>query len=187
MDRFLAELRADVSEGQLGGVVAVFDRAAAIGGHLERMDRAAFDAALADDATDARALVNHDVNLLLGRQSSGTLQVRASDAGLEFAVDLPGTSYARDVSELVKRGDLRDGSFGFVPGADRWTRSSDGRQVRTHTSIRRLMDVSVVTFPAYEGTSVQLRALPVGLDLDLQTHDQRRQRIAARHRIRTGG
>lgn len=185
MDRFLAELRAEVSEGQLGGVVSVFDRAATIRGHLERMDRGAFDGALED--SDARFLVNHDPTLLLGRQSSGTLELRATDAGLEFQVDLPDTTIARDVRELVRRGDLREGSFGFVPGDDRWTRSSDGRQVRTHTKIRRLMDASVVTFPAYEGTAVQLRAMPVGLDLDLHAHDGRRQLIAARHRIRTGG
>jgi len=172
----------DVSEGQLAGTVAVFDRAAVLRGHLERMDRHAFDAVLAE--SDARMLVNHDPNLLLGRQGNGTLEVEARDEGLAVVVDLPDTSTARDVRELVRRGDLNGGSFGFIPGEDRWTRSNDGRQVRTHTRVSRLLDVSVVTFPAYDGTAVALRSMD-GVEWD--GGNGRGQLVRARRRIRNGG
>lgn len=183
MDRFAVQLRAEVSEGTLAGHAATFKTVARVSGHYERLDRSAFDEVL--KTSDARFLVNHDPSMLLGRQGAGTLRLWTDDDGLSFEVDLPDTQAARDVRELVRRGDLDGGSFGFVPGADKWERAQDGLQVRTHTSVKRLLDASIVTYPAYEGTEVALRQM----DLTTRPLSGRSQLIRARHTARyaTGG
>lgn len=155
MDRFYVETRAHLAGNTLSGYAAVFDGTATIGGGYERIAPNAFDDIL--DRADPRALINHDPSLVLGRRSAGTLRLKTDSAGLRFEVDLPDTSYARDLRELVERGDLAGASFGFIPGEDEITRAPDGKQVRTHTAIRDLIDVSAVTYPAYEGTSLALR------------------------------
>lgn len=158
MNRLQVEHRARVrSDNTLYGYAAVYGQRAQVrGGGWEVMARGAFDETLRR-RDDVVALVDHNTSLLLGRLSNGTLRLRSDTRGLAFEVDLPDTSYAHDVREMIRRGCLRGCSFGFLPGTDTYAMSSDGRQVRTHTSVRQLIDVSVVTLPAYAGTSVGLR------------------------------
>lgn len=156
--RFGVELRAEVTGNKLVGHAAVFDQYAPLPSHLEAMSRSAFEQVRADAGTDVRALYEHDPAKLLGRQSSGTLRWSVDSEGLPFEVDLPDTTHGRDVRELALRGDLSGASFGFIPGADEWSHVQ-GRQLRTHTSVARLVDLSVVAFPAYAGATVMLRSL----------------------------
>jgi HK97 family phage prohead protease len=145
--------RAEVStSGLLVGYASVFDvpttRQNQYAG-TETIARGAYDACLKDDVV---ALVDHDSSKLLGRAASGTLRLSTDDHGLRFEVDLPDTSLGRDVRELVRRGDLAGCSFSAAVGqVDR----VDGGVV--HRSFARLVDVSVVTFPAYPETSVVAR------------------------------
>lgn len=154
-ERFFVETRAALEGNTLTGYAAVFDGTAAVRGGYERIGPKAFDEVL--KRADPRALINHNPSLVLGRSSAGTLRLDVDERGLAFAVDLPDTSYARDLRELVERGDLAGASFGFLPGDDELSRAPDGKQVRTHTAIADLLDVSAVTYPAYEGTSLALR------------------------------
>lgn len=156
--RFQVELRSEVTGRTLTGYGAVFGQYADLGHYLERLDPKAFDKALSDPASDVRSFWNHDSTMLLGRQSSGTLRLSTDSHGLHFELNLPNTSYANDVRELAARGDLTGMSFGFVPGEEEpsWV---GNRQVRTHLSVARLIEVSPVSIPAYPGTSVQLRSL----------------------------
>lgn len=173
------EFRASGSgPGKLGGYAAVFDQTTDLGWFgQERMAQGAFDTALADEGTDVRALWNHDPQYLLGRQSSGTLRLSTDTHGLEYEVDLPDTSYARDVRQLAERGDLNGASFAFVPGDWSW---DEGTDTRTHTSVKALVDVSPVTFPAYDGASTEARSR-------LTVADRRRsQLIRARARVTLG-
>jgi len=183
VNRLFAELRgADVTrQGRtLAGHAAVFGQVAEIRGGYEAIAPGAFDAAL-ERGDDVVALRDHDASLLLGRTSSGTLRLDVDDVGLAFQVDLPDTEYARTVVELVRRGDLNGASFGFLPGTDALGHAPDGRQMRTHTSVARLVDVSVVSMPAYPGTDVVLRHLT----FERRAYDRRTQLILARHRART--
>lgn len=184
VQRFGVQLRAEVTGRKLTGHAAVFDQVADLGPWgLEALGRSAFDAVLADKATDVRALFNHDPSQLLGRQSSGTLRVGVDDEGLEFEIrDLPNTQAGNDVRELVERGDLTGASFGFVPGDDEWSKAGDGRRLRTHTSVARLVDVSPVTWPAYEGASVSMRSMKFD-----RPARARSQLIRARARVLLGG
>lgn len=183
-DRFAVELRARMTGNRLVGHAAVFGQVAALPRHYERLAPTAFRSVLANPETDVRALVNHDPNLLLGRQGAGTLWVGTDGDGLAFEVELPDTSYARDLRALVERGDLVGASFAFIPGEDEWERAPDGRQLRTHTSVRELLDVSPVTYPAYGGAGVALRSMT--FESVSRTGSQL---IRARHRARvaTGG
>jgi HK97 family phage prohead protease len=158
--------------GKLGGYAAVFDQTTDLGWMgKERLARSAFDDRLGDDV---RALWNHDASALLGRSTAGTLRLSVDSTGLEYEVDLPDTTLGRDMRVLVERGDVDGASFGFVPGEWSW---DEEQELRTHLSVRRLVDVSPVTFPAYDGASTQARAVS-----DLA--DRRRsQLIRARARI----
>lgn len=148
-----------MSGDTLVGHAAVFGQMARLATGYEQLAPTAFDAALENPETDVRALLNHDPQQLLGRQASGTLRLSADKEGLRFELDLPDTSYARDLRELVSRGDLTGASFGFIPGEDEMSTAPDGRQLRTHTSVAELIDVSPVTFPAYSGAGVALRSI----------------------------
>lgn len=186
VQRFAAELRSAAVDGStLAGHAAVFGQVADLGLFgLERLAPTAFNRAL-DDGADPRFLLNHDPSRLLGRRSSGTLRVGTDDDGLNFEVDLPDTEDGRTVRELCRRGDLTGCSFGFIPGD--WQRdegaSPDGRDILTHTSIRELFDLSVVTYPAYDGTQASLRAI----DLTPRRPGRRAQLIRARHAARYPG
>lgn len=155
---FPVELRAaEISGNTLTGHAAVFDQPTQIRGGWEQIAPGAFDAALRR-GDDVVALRDHNPSLLLGRTKSGTLRLGVDADGLVFEADLPDTEYARDVRALVARGDLAGASFGFLPGREARGKGPDGRQLRTHTSVQRLVDVSVVSTPAYEGTDVALRS-----------------------------
>jgi HK97 family phage prohead protease len=165
--------RAEVRGSKLGGYAAVFDQTTDLGGgRMERIAPTAFAAALADPSTDVRALWNHDPQFLLGRQSVGTLRLSVDSHGLEYEVDLPDTSYARDARVLAERGDLDGASFSFIPGQE----ERDGN-VRVHTSVRGLYDVSPVTVGAYGGATTEARSLSSGTS-------RASQLIRARYRSR---
>ena len=164
--------RAEVTaEGVLRGYAAVYDqpttRQADYEG-TETIARGAFDGVLGGDVL---ALVDHDVSKVLGRTGSGTVRLGSDDHGLAFEIDLPDTTLGRDIRTLVARGDLTGMSFSAVPGE---VERATGGVV--HRSFKRLIDISVVTMPAYEGTSVLAR--------NAAGATRRDQLIRARHRAR---
>jgi len=175
--------RASIEGNTLVGYASVFNQMAKVPGGYEQVSRAAFDEVLDRSDTDAAAMINHDPAMLLGRQSAGTLRLKADAEGLAFEVDLPDTSYANDLRKLVARGDMTGASFGFIPDLDKstWTRAQDGSQVHTINSVTYLRDVGPVTFPAYSGTGVALRSYDLGR---LETN--RSRLIRARARVTLG-
>lgn len=159
MLRIAFETRGAKLEGNtLSGVAHVFGQRALVRGQYETFSAQAFDKTLKSPTTDVRAFVNHDPNMLLGRQSAGTLRLSREDDGLHFSVDLPETSYAHDLKTLITRGDIDGASFGFMPGKAEMSKAADGTPIRTHTEVSELVDVSPVALPAFEGTSLQLHS-----------------------------
>lgn len=164
----MAEFYTPIVRGELSGDGnTLFGYAAIYGevaettneGFAESIARGAFDEVLADPATDARAVFNHSMTHVLGRQSAGTLRLRSDERGLHYEVDLPRTSFAEDLKEMVRRGDVTGASFAFMPGEMQRGTSPGGRRMVTHTRIKRLIDISVVPLPVYAGASVALRSL----------------------------
>jgi len=153
------QLRAEVeADGPpvLAGYAAVFNEETVIGAFRERIEPGAFDQTL---GADVRALVNHDPNLILGRTLSGTLRLSSDAHGLRYEVDPPQTSYASDLLESVRRGDVTQSSFAFRVIADEWEQAGrSGELPLRRIQQVELFDVSPVTYPAYTQTSVSARA-----------------------------
>jgi HK97 family phage prohead protease len=151
------------------GYAAVFNSDSEPLPFIERIMPGAFKKSLKGRNT-IKMYMNHDSSMLLASTRSKTLRLEEDSRGLLVNADLPDTTVGRDLSVLMKRGDVDSMSFGFsVPsGGDKW--SDDGmtrelRQVRLH-------EVSVVTgFPAYKATSATVRSLDIlaertGVDAD---------------------
>ena len=106
---------------------------------------------------DIRALIDHETRLVLGRNKSGTLELREDSHGLWGRIKInPNDQDALNLYERVKRGDVDQCSFGFQIVNEETDFREDGS---VHWTIKEvnLFEVSVVTFPAYEDTSVTAR------------------------------
>lgn len=134
-----------------------------MGGFYEQIETGAFDDVLDNDV---RAYFNHDENLLLGRVSSGTLRISTDKRGLFYEVDLPNTTYANDLVELMKRGDVNQSSFAFLIEKDRWEQRG-GTTYRIIEKVSRLLDVSPVAQPAYPDATSELKR-----DLETETKEE---------------
>lgn len=140
------------------GLAAVFGSPSEdLGGFVEYIDRRAFDDVLATNP-DVVANWNHHDDDLLGRTSSGTLRLWTTEAGLHYELDPPDTTLGRDLRELLRRKDVTGSSFAFTVAKDKWEKR-DGKKVRTVEKIGSLLDVALVSTPAYSDASVALRSL----------------------------
>ena len=148
--RYLAAPK--VEGGQLVGLAAPYDRITNIGEFRERIAPRAFARTLAS-GRDVLALADHDSTSVLGRTGSGTLTLRETSKGLEYALSLPATTTGNDLRELAARGDLGGVSFGFTTVRDSWA-----GDVRTLEEVE-LHEISIVqAWPAYADTTVALRS-----------------------------
>ena len=180
----VSELRA-ITNGtpKLAGHAAVFNQLSEdLGGFREQISPGAFKTSLASD--DVRMLFNHDPNLVLGRNTSGTLRASEDGEGVAFENDVPDTQCGRDLLTLVKRGDISQCSFSFtVPdGGDSWKNNNDGTVTRTLNTVK-CYDLSPVTFPAYPQTSVKARSYITSLktadELDKRGATPKEGRVAS--------
>ena len=109
---------------------------------------------------EIKLFMNHNTDVVLGSTRAGTLRLTEDSRGLLAHADLPDTSAGRDLSVLMKRGDVSSMSFGFSvpPKGDAW--SKDGATRELHQI--RLHEVSIVTgFPAYQATTASVRSLDI--------------------------
>lgn len=150
------EVRADQAR-TIGGYAAKFNTFSQnLGGFTERIAPTFFNKSRGDGWPGVLARYNHDDNMLLGTTGANTLRLSTDEVGLVYDVDMP---IARaDVLELVQRGDVGKSSFAFTVFEDDWTANESGFPVRTLIS-GRLYDVAPVNTPAYDDTSVGVRAL----------------------------
>ena len=131
------------------------------------------DGALTDtDLKDVRFLVNHNTDMIpLARSrnnnANSTMQLEVVDGvGMNIRVDLDteNNADARSLYSAVERGDISGMSFMFRVDADEWEDMDTDHPTRTIRSIMQVLEVSAVTFPAYEDTSIQARGLADALD-----------------------
>ena len=145
---------ADDQPTKIEGYAAVFNVLSDdLGGFREKIIPGAFAESILVD--DVRALFNHDPNYVLGRNISGTLQLAEDDHGLKISITPPDTQWARDITELIRRGDVDQMSFGFITISDQW-HEEEGKTTRDLIKVK-LFDLSPVTFPAYPQTVVAAR------------------------------
>lgn len=156
------------AELRISGYAAVFDSDSEpiMGMFTERIQRGAFKKALKGEP-DMRLLVNH-TGLPYARTTNGTLTVVEEAKGLRYDAILAPTRESETLHTLIERGDVTQNSFAFrvERGTDVWECAcgdplgwecdcGPDEVVRTITSIEEAPEVSVVTFPAYQATSVQ--------------------------------
>lgn len=155
----MKEFRAEDREGSdlpdLIGHAAVFDVEVEIGGYfgsfMESVAPGAFKKSIGED--DVRALFNHDPNQVLGRTASGTLELKEDKIGLLTRISPPNTQLGRDVTELVRRGDVSQMSFGFFVIKEEIEEERD-KPLKRRILEAELFDVSPVTFPAFDTTDI---------------------------------
>jgi len=123
-------------------------------GAYEEIAPGAFDNTLGNDI---RALIDHESRLVLGRNTAGTLELKADNHGLWGKIKINrNDTDAMNLYARVKRGDVDQCSFGFNIIKEETDWRDDGTVKWTIQEID-LHEVSVVTFPAYENTGVQAR------------------------------
>ncbi len=173
-DAHLVRAASDDEPRRFTGHAAVFNSRTAIGnplkwGFYEEIATGAFDKTLAEG--DARFLVDHDTRLLVARVSAGDLRLSTDSVGLAVDADLDDElSYVRDLTRNLEKRRITGMSFGFYVVRDEWTEidvevtGADGKTttetayLRTITEVR-LLEVSAVTFPAYDDTDAGLRKM----------------------------
>tara|TARA_Y100001972_G_scaffold115290_1_gene151823 strand:- start:1759 stop:3228 length:1470 start_codon:yes stop_codon:yes gene_type:complete len=150
------------------GYAAVFNELSEdLGNFREKINPDAFNNVLDNDVV---ALLNHDMDNLFGRTSNGTVKLSVDERGLFTEIDMPNTQLAKDTIELMERGDISQMSFGFYVGQDSWNKSDAGN-IRTIEEISRLVDISLVTIPAYPQTSASVRSLVNNIENEQERKD----------------
>ena len=130
------------------------------------------DALAGTDLRDVRFLINHNTDMIpLARSrnnnANSTMQMEVvSGVGMTIRVDLDteNNSDSRSLYSAVERGDITGMSFMFTVDKDSWDDLESEHPTRHIRSIGRVFEVSAVTFPAYEATSIQARGLADALE-----------------------
>lgn len=153
----------------LEGTPIVYDSWTDLGWYDEMIDRGALNGT---DLRDVRFLVNHNTDMIpLARSrnnnANSTMQLMVNpDVGMNIRVNLDTENNfdARALYSAVERGDISGMSFMFRVDSDKWEDIESEHPKRHILSISQVMEVSAVTFPAYEATSIQARGLADALD-----------------------
>lgn len=117
------------------------------------------------DLTDVRFLVNHDTSripLARSRRNNGnsTMQLTTDAEGMTIRVllDTENNAEAKSLYSAVQRGDISGMSFMFSVKDEEWDDIDSDHPTRRIKSISSVVEVSAVTFPAYETTEIQARS-----------------------------
>ncbi len=159
-----------------------------------------------DEVVDSRAFDNTDMSDVImqydhegrvfARMSNNTLTVIPDEKGLLIEADLGGTELGRQLYEEIRGGYTTKMSFGFTVDGEVETKEKvDGTEVytRTITSVRKLYDVSAVSIPANDATSISVRNLTDGViekiqaeRLEAEALELRRRKLLVRAKLNGG-
>ena len=158
------EIRAEMNEDEVGVVTGrpvVYNSKTDLGWFDEIIERGALDNA---DLRDVRFLVNHDVSKIpLARSrnnnANSTMQLMVDAEGMSIRVnlDVKNNSEARNLYSAIERGDITGMSFMFSIDDEEWSDLDSDHPTRHINKISNVVEVSAVTFPAYEDTSISVR------------------------------
>jgi HK97 family phage prohead protease len=162
------------------GYAAVYNRLSLdLGGFREEIMPGAFDRFLSRAKPDVVALYNHDSNIVLGRTTSGTLELSSDDKGLRYVVTPPASR--DDIMELIARRDVRGSSFAFTvdKAGESFRTAENGKAIRQIKEVKGLYDVGPVLTPAYPASSatVAMRSYEAWL---AEQEQEQRETVAVR-------
>ncbi|MBQ6501179.1 MAG: HK97 family phage prohead protease [Mogibacterium sp.] len=144
--------------------------------YREQVDPKAFNDA---DMDDVIMQYDHE-GRVFARKSNGTLDVNPDDKGLHISADLGGTELGRGLYEEIRGGYTTKMSYGFTVDEDKEERTEDGDGnvdiLRTILKVAKVYDVSAVSLPANEGTSISAE---IRSRIDGAIEDVRAERLAA--------
>lgn len=139
------------------GYITKFNTKSQFMGFFEQVAPNAFDKTLAD-GHNIFAMYNHNDDKILGSTKTGSLVLEVDNIGLKFSLTInPNISYAKDVYELVKNGEVEGCSFGFCCCCDDWSIQSDNTDMRTLMEVE-LFEVTITPFPAYMDSEANTRS-----------------------------
>ena len=181
---FNFEVRAEKDETHgnvLTGRPIVFGQRTDLGWYDEIIEAEA----LADtDLRDVRFLVNHNTDMIpLARSrnnnENSTMQMSVGTEGMDIRVDLDveNNADAKSLYSAVSRGDISGMSFMFIVDKDSWDDVDSDHPTRRIRSIKSVLEVSAVTFPAYTQTSITARGLSDALDSARASLDSEKARL----------
>jgi uncharacterized protein len=176
----LAEVRVETRGGKpvLVGVAVPYGKLSVdLGGFRERFRPGSFARCLSAGA-DVRALVNHNRDLILGRNVAGTLRLADGEDALRYEIDPPDSAIAAHYVSAVERGDISGASFRFYCLTEEWGR--EGGEVVRDVVEAEIDDVSIVTYPAYPDTTAAMRSFEAMRHGVLSRHALRRLELAER-------
>ena len=173
------ETRNDENGPVIAGYFAVFNNPTELWhGCIEQVAPGAFSSSLGGDV---RALIDHDTRLVIGRTTAGTLSLREDETGLYGEIKInEQDSDAMNLYARVQRGDVSQCSFGFDIVAEDYVLSEDGQTCTWTVRDVVLYEVSVVTFPAYEATSVEARGAVGANSLNFSRLERRKNDLMER-------
>tara|TARA_B110000914_G_scaffold225378_1_gene245881 strand:- start:1841 stop:2485 length:645 start_codon:yes stop_codon:yes gene_type:complete len=169
-------------EQRVEGYATLFNEDADLGPFTESIGQNAFSDVMQDDV---RMLFNHDENYPLARSKNGegTLEMTIDERGVFFSFPIGPQSYAKDLHSSITRGDVDQASFAFTVLEDEWE-ERDGKPHRHITRLGDLIDLSVVTYPAYKATEVTARSLPTPPLKQTEISTQAEEKEFSRNRVK---
>lgn len=186
---FNFEVRAEQNDEHghfLAGTPIVFNSRTDLGWYDEIIAGGALDEA---DLKDVRFLINHNTDMIpLARSrnnnENSTMQLEVTSDGMNIRVDLDteNNAEAKSLYSAVERGDLDGMSFMFTVDRDVWDDPESDHPTRTIEKLGKVFEVSAVTFPAYQATTISARGLSDALDsakTSLESVKAERKRIEA--------
>lgn len=158
-------LASETGDGEkiITGRPIVYNSRTNLGDFDEIIDAGALDNA---DLTDIRFLVNHDTSMIplaRSRRNNGNSTMKLTPDGdglnLDFVkLDTENNSDARSLYSAVSRGDVTGMSFMFFVDGEHWENLDSDHPTRHITAISRVLEVSAVTWPAYDSTEIYARS-----------------------------
>ena len=180
------EVRADAKEDEMivEGYATTFNQPYELYSYgnyryMEQVDPNAFEECDMDDV-----IMQYDhAGRVYARTRNGTLKLEVDDRGLKITADLSKTDTARQLYQEIREGMTDRMSFGFIVGLDERTHIEDADAgtctvMRTIKRFKKLYDVSAVSIPANDQTSISARTLSDGWIAEAEAERLRAQRKA---------
>lgn len=185
------ERHAENDEKIVSGYATIFDEPYELysaGGYtlVEQIDKRAFDEC---DMSDTIMQYDH-VGRVFARVSNDTLRLAVDDTGLHIEARLDGTEIGRQLYDEIAGGYTNKMSFGFRVDEDKREITEDKTTgavtvLRTVTKVSRLYDVSAVSIPANDATSISARNYGEGVIAEIREELERREKQRKKIKILT--